>query len=121
MPCNSTVHAGTTAPETHVIQLGKTSGVVRFLFKSFEIPDAFTLRYQGIDLIPRLCTSTTSHDTTMIPAACNLMTGFCCDGVDQCWKDVRYSGTESSMTVIIEPNCDIPDDRTKWEFLLTCP
>jgi hypothetical protein len=111
-PCNAKVVAGNNDPVTHVVELGKTRGTVRFQINTFDVPDAFTVTYQGQALIPRTCTPTKNV------VGCSVL-GWCCNGIF-CEKNIPFQGFESTMTVRIEPNC-AGTDHTGWEFFLSCP
>jgi hypothetical protein len=134
--CNSTLHQGGDDPETHVVQLGRTSGTTRLTFNTFNVGDVISVSYEGQQLDSSLCirTSTLAAGCTLngIPqigntnTTCNTSANplapgcACCDGTGVCWADYRYSGSSSTMTVHVEPNCSFGDE-TIWNFSLSCP
>mgnify|MGYP003642459550 CR=1 FL=1 len=53
IPCNSSTSfsGGVAFPDTQVIQLGATLGVVTITFNAFNVPDQFTLEFDGVVVI----------------------------------------------------------------------
>lgn len=111
--CNEMIHSGGNTPETHVINLGKTSGTVNFAVDTFEVPDDLTVTYDGKVLIDTGC-----FGSNLLASGCSV-SGWCCNG-ESCYIGLKYSGASTEMTVSVTPNCQ-GTDQTGWEFLLTCP
>jgi hypothetical protein len=96
-PCSSLTTAGGDAPETHTIELGKRSGSFLFSWDMFQIPDAMTVSYQGTNLFSTGCTSGGSS------------------------TNLSYSGTSTTVTVAVSPNCQGGTSGTAWQFTVGCP
>lgn len=111
--CNEVLHEGGTAPETHVIDLHKSSGSFTFTFNTFDIPDRIVVTNQGQVLFDTTCVSTLAQ-----PVGCQLF-GVCCDANGVCTVQLNYSGG-SQATVTVQPDCS-GNGTTQWQFSVGCP
>jgi hypothetical protein len=94
--CSSVQTAGADAPETRVIQMGKTSGSFNFTYNMYTQMDQMAVIYQGKTLFDTGCVS---NGTT---------------------KPLTYSGTSSEITIKVTPNC-AGGTGTAWDFTVDCP
>lgn len=111
--CDAQVHAGGNAAETHIVELGQTSGTTTFFINTYQVPDALVVKYQGAPIAASGC-----FGTAFTQNACNI-NGWCCGG-GVCGVDLTYGGASSQMTVEVDPNCS-GSGETEWQFSLTCP
>jgi hypothetical protein len=97
--CNETTRSGGDNPETHVVELGKTSGTFDFLWNmSVSIKDRMTITYE---------------DRTLFNTGCVIETGS---------QQISYGGNSTQITVRVFPNCENPTATgTSWIFRVTCP
>jgi len=98
-PCNSQQVAGGDIPETRTIELGRTSGTFAFTYDTATIEDRLVVRYQNAILFDTGCVGTDGPRT----------------------QNITYSGTSSTVTVEVTPNCRVPGSGTAWVFILSCP
>lgn len=96
--CDETVQQGTDAPETHVIELGQTSGTFQFEFDTRFIEDQLIVTYENNVLFDSGCVGTNGFQSV----------------------DLTYSGNSSTVTVEVIPNCT-GTVNTFWEFIVHCP
>ncbi len=95
-PCNSQQHAGSDAPEVHVISVGKGSGTVDLRWNMKDIPDRILVYYEGKLLEDTGCTHKTGIAT------------------------LTFTGHSGLMEVRVEPNCEFSSTGTSWDFSLGC-
>jgi hypothetical protein len=95
-PCNATATSGGDVPEVHTINLGKASGTFQFYYDTQSQQDRLVVTYEGKTLYDTGCVGTSKT----VP--------------------VSYSGTATSITVTITPNC-AGGSGTFWEFSVSCP
>jgi hypothetical protein len=98
-PCNSQQVAGGDIPETRTIELGRTSGTFGFTYDTASIEDRLVVRYQNAILFDTGCVGTNGPRT----------------------QNITYSGTSTTVTVEVTPNCRVPGSGTAWVFILSCP
>jgi hypothetical protein len=98
-PCNSQQIAGSDIPETRNIELGRTSGTFTFTYDTASIEDRLVVRYQSAILFDTGCVGTNGPRS----------------------QSIIYSGTSSTVTVDVTPNCRVPGSGTAWLFVLSCP
>jgi Zn-dependent metalloprotease len=99
--CADVVKQGGINPETHVIEMGRTSGTFLFSFNTFDFDDRIQVMYEDRQLFDSGCIGThVSVDN--IP--------------------LTFGGTWSVIKVIVDPNCN-PANRglTEWYFTVGCP
>lgn len=111
--CDTQVHEGSNFPETHVVELGQSSGTAVLRLNTFTVPDAMFVVYENQLVLPTGCYGTgTLFDGCSGPC--------CCDDAGECWCEIPYSGQSTQMQVTVNPNClGTPD--TRWWFQLECP
>jgi hypothetical protein len=98
-PCNAQQVAGGDVPESRTIELGRTSGTFSFTYDTASIEDRLVVRYQNAVLFDTGCVGTNGPRT----------------------QTITYSGTSSTVTVDVTPNCRVPGSGTAWAFVLSCP
>ena len=98
-PCNSQQIAGGDIAETRTIELGRTSGTFTFTYDTAAIEDRMIVRYQNAVLFDTGCIGTQGLRT----------------------QSITFSGTSSTVTVEVTPNCRVPGSGTAWGFVLSCP
>lgn len=98
-PCNAQQVAGGDVPETRTIDLGRTSGTFAFAYDTASIDDRMVVRYEGRVLFDTGCVGT--------------------NGVRQ--QSISYSGTSTTVTIEVTPNCRVPGSGTAWGFVVSCP
>ncbi|HYO72207.1 MAG TPA: hypothetical protein VEU33_39660, partial [Archangium sp.] len=98
--CNVPVtsSAGGNTAYSARVELGKTSGVFRFTYNTYDIKDRMVVRYQGTVLHDTGCVGTSSA------TALNL----------------SYSGSDAHAIVEVYPNCE-GTSGTAWDFVVSCP
>jgi hypothetical protein len=94
--CNSSQQAGSNAPESHVVSVGKGSGTALLRWRMQSIPDRIQVYYEG-----RLV-----HDT------------HCVDGSGE--FPIHFTGHSGLMEVRVLPNCRRNSSGTSWSFSLGC-
>lgn len=94
--CGTTQVAGGDAPVTRTVQLGKKAGTFNFSYNTYSVQDRMVVTYQGRTLF----------DTGCVGAS---------DSVN-----LAYSGTSTSVTVSVSPNC-AGGSGTQWTFTVGCP
>lgn len=98
LDCDSQFVAGGDTPETHEVELGQASGTVDFSYDTYSQEDRMIVSYEGAVLFDSGCVG------------------------QQQTVPVTYSGTSTSITVEVQPNCVDPSQSgTSWEFSVTCP
>ena len=102
LACSDTQQAGTVAANTRTIELGKTSGTFVFTFRTFTNEDQMVVRYQGNVLFDTGCVPT-GADTNFVH------------------KTLSYSGTSSTITVQVFPNCKTFSEANAWDYSVSCP
>lgn len=97
--CGGTATAmGSDTPVTRTIELGASSGTFVFSYDTFTQQDRITVSYEGA----------TIFDTGCVGAQASV--------------PLTISGTSTSVTVSVEPNCASPGATgTQWEFSVGCP
>ncbi len=96
--CGGLVRAGSNAPETHIVNLGKNAGNLVINYETFNVPDQILIEYEGKQLFDSTCIGTKGTKTINMP----------------------YQGTSASVTVKVIPNCTGTSD-TAWNFTVNCP
>jgi hypothetical protein len=96
-PCSSVQVAGGDAPETHVIEMGQSSGTFSFYYQTYSIPDEMVVSYQGTVLFDTGCVG---QENTV---------------------DLTYSGSATTIVVQVTPDCDGSSSGTAWTFTVGCP
>ena len=96
-PCSTTQRAGSDAPESHTINLGRNSGSFSFSWNTYTIPDRIIVRYGGATLYDTGCVGTSGQ------------------------RSISFSGSSSAVTVSVQPNCSMSASGTQWEFTAGCP
>jgi len=96
--CNNVTQQGSDAPETHTVQLGKTSGVIPFTYNTINVQDRMIVVYQNAVLFDSGCVGTGGNVTQNLP----------------------FSGSSSTVTVQVIPNC-AGGSGTAWSFTVGCP
>lgn len=94
--CSTQQVAGADTPETRVIDLGKNHGTFQFDYETYSQKDRITVTYEG----------TTLFDTGCVGASGT--------------KNLTYSGSSTSVTVTVQPNC-AGGSGTSWNFTVYCP
>jgi hypothetical protein len=95
--CNDTVVAGGDTPETHIVEMGQSHGTFQFDWETYTIADRIVVTYQG----------NTLFDTGCVGA----------NGIEH----LTYSGSSTSVTVQVFPNCNGGTTGTQWTFTVHCP
>jgi len=95
--CNTTQTAGGNAPETRVVELGKSSGTFDFNYEMFGIKDRMIVAYEGTQLLDTGCVSG--------GATVSLTYG---------------PGSATTISVQVIPNCEATTG-TSWNFTVNCP
>ncbi|MEM7209657.1 MAG: hypothetical protein AAF434_17695 [Pseudomonadota bacterium] len=97
--CNDSTTSGGDDPETHIVDLGQTSGTFNVTFDAASVKDQMQVFYEN-----------------------RIVSDSGCIG-DQIFTDtVTFSGSSSSVRVEITPNCEFPDQTgTFWLFTVECP
>ncbi len=94
--CDANTHEGTDAPETHQVEMGKSSGTFNFSWQMYTIKDQMVVSYAGTQLYDTGCVSDGGSAT------------------------LSYSGTSTQITVAVTPNCE-GSSGTVWDFTVGCP
>jgi hypothetical protein len=97
VPCGSVQVAGGDLPVTRTVELGASSGTFTFTYDTFSIPDRIVVTYQGGILF----------DTGCVGASGSV--------------NLSYSGTATTVTVSVTPNCAGGTTGTSWQFTVGCP
>ncbi|MBF0568333.1 MAG: hypothetical protein HQK95_05635 [Nitrospirae bacterium] len=95
--CSTTTVAGNDDAQTVIVEMGKTSGTFTFTYETYSIPDQIVLTYQGKTL----------YDTGCVGANGSVA--------------LSYSGTTTSVTAKVTPNCSGGTSGTAWNFSISCP
>ncbi|MBW2367140.1 MAG: hypothetical protein JRH15_04570 [Deltaproteobacteria bacterium] len=94
--CNEAVVSGADDPETHIVELGQSSGTFEFFYDTAALEDQIIVRYEGSVLFDTGCVGATGTEM------------------------LTYSGSSTQVEVEIIPNCD-GGTGTFWEFTVSCP
>jgi len=96
--CDEVKRQGSDRPETHIIELGKTSGSFLFEYQTYTRKDRIVLVSGHRQLFDSGCVGTNG------------------------WRSVNVPFSDPSSTVMVEifPNCAGESD-TRWEFIVHCP
>lgn len=97
LTCNNLQTSGGDVPETHTVELGRSSGSFAFSWDMRSQMDQMTVQYQGQTLFDTGCVAGTGTQT------------------------IPFSGTATSITVLVTPNCQTPGTGTVWSFTVGCP
>ncbi len=100
LACNGLVEAGSSNPETHDVQMGKTSGSFMFRYTMHVVKDQMLVLYEGKTLFDTGCVGPGNYIELSQP--------------------LTYQGNSSTITVKVIPNCD-GANSTQWEFKVDCP
>ena len=100
MKCNDTAKQGGNTPETLVVDLGRTSGVFRFDYDMYDVPDRMIVHYGG-----------GTYDT-------GCTGGKQGRGRDKGSVDLKFFGS-SQVTIQVLPACQ--GGSTSWKFTVHCP
>jgi hypothetical protein len=98
-PCNQQNVAGGDEPDSRTIQLGRRSGTFQFQYDTAGIPDRLLVSYEGRQIFDSTCVGTDGTRT----------------------HTITYSGTASTVTVQVIPNCAGDTSGTFWTYLIVCP
>ena len=98
--CNDTAKQGGNTPETLVVDLGRTSGVFRFDYNMFDVPDRMVVRYGG-----------GTYDTQCTGGKQGR-------GRDKGSVNLQFFGS-SQVTIQVLPACQ--GGSTSWNFTVHCP
>ena len=98
--CNDTAKQGGNTPETLVVDLGRTSGVFRFDYNMFDVPDRMIVRYGG-----------GTYDTQCTGGKQGR-------GRDKGSVNLQFFGS-SQVTIQVQPACQ--GGSTSWNFTVHCP
>jgi hypothetical protein len=98
--CNDTAKQGGNKPETLVVDLGRTSGVFRFDYDMYNVPDRMIV-YFGGGTWDTGCTG-----------------GKQGRGRDKGSKSLQFFGS-SRVTIQVLPACQ--GGSTQWKFTVHCP
>jgi Zn-dependent metalloprotease len=102
--CNSMVHSGGLLAETHIINVGKAKGTVRFTRETYQVPDIFTLSCaDGGTIAGHLGAESTG---------CVVTNG-------RVFNDVAIACNTGRVKVQVTPDC-IQFGSTAWDFSLGC-
>lgn len=96
--CSTQQVAGKDTPETRVIDLGINHGTFRFDYDTQVQKDRITVTYEGTALFDTGCVGTAGTKT----------------------QNITYSGSATSVTVTVQPNC-AGGTGTAWSFKVYCP
>jgi pimeloyl-ACP methyl ester carboxylesterase len=96
VPCSTTQVQGGDTPETRNIDMGRTSGTFNFTYDTYTQPDRMVVLYQGAVLFDTGCVGQSGS------------------------VDLTYSGTSTTITVQVTPNC-AGGSGTLWTFTVYCP
>lgn len=94
--CGTKTEAGGDAPETHMFDLGQTSGTFELIYDTYTQQDRITVTYEGAVLFDSGCVGEAKTRT------------------------LNFSGSTSLITVEVDPNC-AGGSGTAWEFQVNCP
>ena len=97
-PCNSQQIAGGNAPETRSVEMGVRSGTFVFSYDTQQIPDRMVVSHAGQTLFDTGCVGTNGTRS----------------------QTLSYSGTTTSVSVAVTPNC-LRAGSTAWSFTVSCP
>ncbi len=95
--CGAQTFSGADTPETHVVDMGKTSGTFTFDYNTYSIPDEIRVYYESATLFDTGCVGATGHPS------------------------LKFSGGTRSVTVQVFPNCNGNTSGTAWDFTVGCP
>ena len=98
--CNDTAKQGGNTPETLVVDLGRTSGVFRFDYDMYDVPDRMIVRYGG-----------GTYDTQCTGGKQGR-------GRDKGSVNLQFFGS-SQVTIQVLPACQ--GGSTSWKFTVHCP
>lgn len=96
--CNDQQGAGFDTPEIRYIEMGQTSGTFTFSYQTYSQEDRMIVSYNGTELFDTTCLGTGGTLT----------------------ETISYSGSTTTITVQIIPNC-FGGTGTAWNFTVTCP
>jgi murein DD-endopeptidase MepM/ murein hydrolase activator NlpD len=97
VPCSTTQVAGGDTAETRIVQMGKAAGSFTFSYNTYSIRDQMVVSYEGKTLF----------DTGCVGASGSV--------------SLTYSGTSTTITVQVTPNCAGGTSGTQWDFTVGCP
>ena len=98
--CNDTAKQGGNTPETLVVDLGRTSGVFRFDYDMYDVPDRMIVHYGG-----------GTYDTQCTGGKQGR-------GRDKGSVNLQFFGS-SQVTIKVLPACQ--GGSTSWKFTVHCP
>lgn len=97
--CDEKQFAGSDTPETHEIDLGKSSGSFEFQYETYSVKDQMIIKYKEKILFDSGCVGTNGLRI----------------------QPVNYSGWWSKKVIVeVYPNCD-NTTGTQWNFTVKCP
>ncbi len=94
--CGETSVAGSNAPDTRFIELGKTSGTFRFDYNTYTVKDRIIVTYEGSTLFDSGCVG---------------------EGRS---VNLDYAGSGSMLQVEVIPRC-AGGSNTIWKYVVHCP
>lgn len=94
--CNTQQVSGHDTPETRVIDLGINHGTFQFYYQTWSQKDRMIVTYEGSTLFDTGCVGASGTE------------------------NLTYSGSSTSVTVSVEPNC-AGGSGTDWNFKVFCP
>lgn len=98
--CNDTAKQGGNTPETLVVDLGRTSGVFRFDYDMYDVPDRMIVHYGGGTYDTQCTGGKQGH------------------GRDKGSVNLQFFGS-SQVTIKVLPACQ--GGSTSWKFTVHCP
>ena len=95
--CNNLQTSGGDLPESHTVDLGRTSGSFLFNWDMVSKKDRMAVKYEG---------------RTLFDTGCVAGTGM---------QNIPFSGSATAITVAVTPNCESAGTGTVWYFTVGCP
>ena len=120
IPCGagSTYNGNEAFPQTDVIDLGSTTGIVTLNFNALGIPDKFVVEFDGVEVINTGYRGNTSYQTQLDAALANR-------GLPPETIQAPPSGTvtfnKTTATTTATVRVFAPLSGTGWNYTLSCP
>ena len=96
--CNTSQVAGYDTPDKRFTDLKKTAGTFVFDYETYTQKDRIIVTYEGRTLFDTGCVGTAGSKS----------------------KSLTYSGSQTGVTVEVQPNC-AGGSGTKWNYYVHCP
>ena len=108
MPCGTIANSGGEDEDEHTYQLGASSGVMHFHWRTFSVKDRIIITYDGVELWDECVSSQDPGGGGNGPYISN---------------SFPYDGNSTQVTVRVIPHCDSSQAGTEtlWSYYMDCP